>query len=43
MQEKTEILEQVRRDIKELTYKQGEYRYFKVYEPKERQIMALPF
>ena len=40
---KEEKIEQVRKDIKELTYEQGEYRYFKVYEPKERQIMALPF
>lgn len=40
---KEEKIEKVRRDIKELTYEQGAYRYFKVYEPKERQIMALPF
>lgn len=40
---KEEKIEQVRKDIKELTYEQSEYRYFKVYEPKERQIMALPF
>jgi retron-type reverse transcriptase len=40
---KEENIEQVRQDIKELAYRQGEYRYFKVYEPKERQIMALPF
>lgn len=30
-------------DIENLTYKQGEYRVFKVWEPKERLIMALPF
>ena len=33
---KEEKIEKVRRDIKELTYEQGAYRYFKVYEPKER-------
>ena len=30
-------------DIEHLTYKQGQYRIFKVSEPKERLIMALPF
>lgn len=30
-------------DIKNLTYTQGQYRIFKVREPKERLIMALPF
>lgn len=30
-------------DIEYLTYKQGKYRIFKVWEPKERLIMALPF
>lgn len=30
-------------DIEHLTYKQGQYRIFKVWEPKERLIMALPF
>lgn len=41
--EKEENLERVRRELLELSYEPGEYRYFKVYEPKERQIMALPF
>lgn len=40
---KEEKLERVRMDIKNLTHEPSEYRYFKVYEPKERQIMALPF
>ena len=40
---KEENLEEVRNDVQELIYKPSEYRYFKVYEPKERQIMALPF
>jgi hypothetical protein len=30
-------------EISTLTYKQGPYTVFKVYEPKERLIMALPF
>ena len=29
--------------ILNLAYEPSEYHYFKVYEPKERQIMALPF
>lgn len=41
--DKEENLELVRSDIQGLTYEPSEYRYFKVYEPKERQIMALPF
>lgn len=41
--EKEENLERVRNDILGLTYEPSEYNYFKVYEPKERQIMALPF
>lgn len=41
--DKEENLIKVENDIRELTYKTGQYRYFKVYEPKERQIMALPF
>ena len=41
--DKEENLERVRSDILGLTYEPSEYRYFKVYEPKERQIMALPF
>lgn len=41
--DKEENLERVRNDILRLTYEPSEYRYFKVYEPKERQIMALPF
>lgn len=31
------------RELKEGTYRPGEYRIFKVWEPKERIIMALPF
>ena len=30
-------------ELENLTYKQGEYTVFKVWEPKERLIMALPF
>lgn len=41
--DKEENLERVRHDIQELTYQPSAYHYFKVYEPKERQIMALPF
>lgn len=41
--DKEENLENVRNDIIDMTYKPSEYRYFKVFEPKERQIMALPF
>lgn len=36
-------LEEVRDDILNLSYEPSEYHYFKVFEPKERQIMALPF
>ena len=36
-------LEKVRDDILNLSYEPSEYHYFKVFEPKERQIMALPF
>lgn len=41
--DKEENLERVRNDILGLTYEPSKYHYFKVYEPKERQIMALPF
>ena len=41
--DKEDNLETVRNDILGLSYEPSEYRYFKVYEPKERQIMALPF
>lgn len=41
--DKEENLERIRKDIQELSYHPGEYRYFKIYEPKERLIMALPF
>ena len=40
---KEEHLGAVRDDILSLAYQPGGYHYFKVYEPKERQIMALPF
>ena len=33
----------MREDIINLAYEPSKYHYFKVYEPKERQIMALPF
>lgn len=41
--DKEDNLETVRNDILGLSYEPSEYRYFKVYEPKERQIIALPF
>lgn len=41
--DKEENLDKVRDDILNLTYEPSEYHYFKVFEPKERQIMALPF
>ena len=41
--DKEDNLETVCNDILGLSYEPSEYRYFKVYEPKERQIMALPF
>lgn len=34
---------ELRRELSELTYHTGEYRFFTVYEPKEREIAALPF
>ena len=40
---KEEELLRAAEEIKSLTYRQGEYRVFKVFEPKERLIMALPF
>jgi len=33
----------IQSQLKEHSYKPGPYHKFKVYEPKERQIMALPF
>lgn len=41
--DKEENLDKVREDILNIAYEPSEYHYFKVYEPKERQIMALPF
>ena len=41
--DKEENLDKVREDILNLAYEPSKYHYFKVYEPKERQIMALPF
>lgn len=41
--DKEENLDKVREDIINLAYEPSNYHYFKVYEPKERQIMALPF
>ena len=38
---KEENLDKVREDIINLAYEPSKYHYFKVYEPKERQIMAL--
>lgn len=40
---KEEELLRAAEELKNLTYEQGEYKVFKVYEPKERLIMALPF
>ena len=42
-QKKEENLQRTQEELIELTYNPSGYRYFKVYEPKERQIMALPF
>lgn len=42
-QKKEENLQRTQAELIELTYNPSGYRYFKVYEPKERQIMALPF
>lgn len=39
----TDFEYKVREDIINLAYEPSKYHYFKVYEPKERQIMALPF
>lgn len=39
---KEEILVKVQNEILTLSYHPGAYHYFKVYEPKERQIMSLP-
>jgi len=36
-------LQQIKNDILNKTYKIGEYRNFKIYHPKERNISALPF
>lgn len=41
--DKEENLDKVRSDILTLSYVPGKYHCFKVHEPKERQIMALPF
>lgn len=41
--DKEENLDKVREDIINLAYEPSKYHYFKVYEPKERQIMALLF
>jgi retron-type reverse transcriptase len=38
-----EYLSKARRELKSLTYTPGKYKVFKVWEPKERIIMALPF
>lgn len=40
---KEEELLRAAEEIKSLAYRQGEYKVFKVFEPKERLIMALPF
>lgn len=34
---------QLQREITEGTYRTGEYRYFRVFEPKERTVAALPY
>ena len=36
-------LQEIKQEILNKTYKQSEYKVFKIYEPKERQISALPF
>lgn len=36
-------LQQIKKEILEKTYQQSEYKVFKIYEPKEREISALPF
>lgn len=41
--EREENISKARRELKDLTYIPGEYKVFKVWEPKERIIMALPF
>lgn len=33
----------LQRELREETYRPGEYRTFKIYEPKERMISAAPF
>lgn len=40
---KEEELLRAKEEIETLSYKQGNYKVFKVFEPKERLIMALPF
>lgn len=40
---KEEELLRATQEIQDLTYTQGAYKVFKVFEPKERLIMALPF
>lgn len=40
---KEEELLRATEEIQNLTYRQGEYKIFKVFEPKEQLIMALPF
>lgn len=39
--EKEENLERVRRELLELSYEPGEYRYFKVYEPRRDSIKRM--
>jgi retron-type reverse transcriptase len=41
--DREENLERACRDLRTLSYTPGQYRVFKVWEPKERTIMALPF
>lgn len=38
-----EYLSKAIRELESLTYTPGKYKVFKVWEPKERIIMALPF
>lgn len=40
---KEEELLRAKEELKTLSYEQGPYKVFKVFEPKERMIMALPF
>lgn len=42
-QNREENLIQIASELKSMTYAPGRYKVFKIFEPKERTIMALPF